>query len=59
MVLHLPFAIWLSLVLAVLGFCLEPASCVLGLLLLSWRPVVMAVADILGDLQAMGSSEEQ
>ena len=36
MVLHLPFAIWISLVFVDLGDCMESASFVPGLLQVSW-----------------------
>jgi hypothetical protein len=35
--------------------CLESTSCVPRLWQLSWRPVALAVADLLGGLQVVGS----
>jgi hypothetical protein len=54
-VLHLPFAIWLSLVLASLGFSvcsLPPVS--LGCCRSPGKPVALAVTDLLCSLQVMG-----
>ena len=60
MVLLLPLTIWLSLVLISLGvsvWSLPPVS--LGCCRSPEKLVALAVADLLGSLQIVGSSEEQ